>query len=233
MWSADAIVHAAAEGLRVFAEALDAEQAVHGVDALEEIDLHPVIGKGLTSAGWGLAAEQPYPSSPLARPQDRDRLRCDLVLLPRPGQILADSILQQRERDRAATTLFAEVAERMMPDVDAVDPREAMWIEVKAVGQFTPLRGASDPNPTYGSEMVRGPLADLRKLAGDPIIEHAGAMLIVMCERPEVAEHDLGIVTHRCLDAGLNVAAPVIASIPIVNRMGNACAAVGLIRLRR
>lgn len=233
MWSADAIVHAAAEGLRHIAEQLDAEQAVMGIDALDELDLHPVIGKGLTAVGVGVLAEQPYPSSPLARPHDRDRPRCDLVLTPQPGQILADQILRDRERDRAAVTLFADIADTLDDDINTVDPREAMWIEVKAVGQFTALRGASEPNPSYASEMVRGPLADLRKLAADPIIEHAGAMLIVMCERPEIAENDMGIVTHRCLDAGLNVAAPAIATIPIVNRMGNACAAVGLIRLRR
>lgn len=232
MWSPEVIAAAAAEGLRTRALELDTEQAVEGIDALDEKEIHPLLAQGLRLAGWGVIQEQPYPSSRLSRPQDRDRLRCDLVLTPEPGQTLVDKILAERERNRAAETLFANVAESRMDTSEAVDPREAMWLEVKVVGQYTALRGASEPNATYASEMTRGPLGDLRKLASDPAIAHAGTILVMFTESQRIAEHDLDMVTHRCLDAGLDVAAPVTTGLPILNRMGNGWATVGLIRLR-
>lgn len=232
MWSADAIVHAATEGLRLRAADLDAEQAVMGLDALDEKHLHPIIAQGLKSVGWGVLIEQPYPSSQLAKPQDRDRLRCDLVLTPEPGQTLVDEILLQRQRDRAGGTLFEDLASAHAHDPSALDPQNAMWLEVKVIGQYTALRGVSEPNRGYASELTRGPIADLKKLAADSRVVHAASLVVLFAESAPAAEHDLQVLAHRCLDMGVDVASPVSAGVGILNRMGNGCAVVGLIRLR-
>ncbi len=74
MWSHDDILDAAAQALRGAEARLSAEQAVDGLDALEEVELHALLAAGLAPGPlsdpfqgrpapptWGVLREQPYP----------------------------------------------------------------------------------------------------------------------------------------------------------------------------
>lgn len=124
MWDAGNIVAVAAGALRAEHDRLCAEQAVHNIDALEEVEVHPLLARGFAEAGFGVLREQPYPAQWRAKPGRRrvlpeqtERQRCDLVLTPEPGQVLADSLIETRavETDRrlASGTLFAPVVEQI------------------------------------------------------------------------------------------------------------------------
>jgi hypothetical protein len=231
MWRCEDLAEAAAGALKARAAELDLEQSVRGIDALTEVELHPLLRAGLESAGFAALAEQPYPGEPALRPQHRDRERCDLVLLPAGSESrsLADPVLQIHEQDRAAQTLFASLAPAPPP---GVDPSDAFWLEVKAVGQFSFCNGIPGPNATYASELVRGPALDAAKLSRDRMIEHSGILLIHFTDDERTAAHDLGVMVHRCLDRDLSICEPVSIRFPITDRIGNRVCSVSLIRVR-
>jgi hypothetical protein len=108
-WSWSALADALAAGLARAADALELEQAVRGLDACGELELHPVLQAALRDAGYGVFAEQRFP-------RDRDQrkrsagARCDLVVTPDAATPLDDAALA-----------------------------DALWIEVKVVAQFHPL----------------------------------------------------------------------------------------------
>jgi hypothetical protein len=108
-WSWCALADALAAGLARAAEAIEVEQAVRGLDACGELELHPVLQGALRDAGYGVFPEQRFP-------RDRDQrkrsagARCDLVLTPDAGTPLDEAALAG-----------------------------ALWIEVKVVAQFQRL----------------------------------------------------------------------------------------------
>jgi hypothetical protein len=108
-WSWSALADALAAGLARAADAIELEQAVRGLDAYREVELHPVLAAVLRDAGYGVFAEQRFPRD---RPQRKRSVgaRCDLVLTPDAGTPLDDATLG-----------------------------EALWIEVKVVAQFAPM----------------------------------------------------------------------------------------------
>jgi hypothetical protein len=108
-WSWTALADALAAGLARAAEAVELEQAVHGLDARSELELHPILHAALRDAGYGVAPEQRFPRDRHQRKRSAGS-RCDLVVT----------------RD-AATAL------------DDGNLGEAMWIEVKVVAQFHPF----------------------------------------------------------------------------------------------
>ena len=79
MWSVADIADALEIGLTHKAEQLDKEQAVRGLDSLEELDLHPIIAAALLEAGYGVHREQRYPADQLKRKRSEGE-RCDFVL---------------------------------------------------------------------------------------------------------------------------------------------------------
>jgi hypothetical protein len=93
-------------GLARAAEAIELEQAVRGLDAYAELELHPVLQAALRDAGYGVFAEQRFPRDRSQRKRSAGS-RCDLVVTP-----------------SAETPL----------DPHALG--EALWIEVKVVSQF-------------------------------------------------------------------------------------------------
>jgi hypothetical protein len=108
-WSWSDLADALAAGLARAAEAIELEQAVRGLDACGELELHPVLQAALRDSGWGVFPEQRFP-------RDRDQrnrsagARCDLVVT----------------RDAGTP-----------PDDAAIG--ETLWIEVKVVAQFQRL----------------------------------------------------------------------------------------------
>ncbi|MCW5776903.1 MAG: hypothetical protein KIS87_10730 [Phycisphaeraceae bacterium] len=232
MWCPEALVEACIAVLRAEAERLDAEQAVHGLDALDETAFHPILAAGLAGAGLGVLREQPYPGVPTRRARHAERERCDLVVLERQGLRLLDETAELRRRDRAAGTLFEEAAANEPMPADAVPAGEAVWLEVKAVGQFTYVEGFAGPNRRYSAELVGGPLADARKLAADCAIRLAGVLVVLFTADAETAGHDLHALVHKALDRDLPVGAPILDGFDLTDRIGNARCTVALVPVR-
>ena len=110
----------------------------------------------------------------------------------------------------------------LFDDVDAIDPEQAYWLEIKTVSQFT----TKGPFKGYSKELLSPVADDIKKLWSDSLIFHAGLLLILFTETQEIAEHDLLAWHRRCLDRGHPVASPAVRGFPITNRIGNGwCAA--------
>lgn len=201
------------------------EQAVRGVDALDEREVQGILASAFGGEGWGVLRESPYPTPPSRRAGRGERARCDIVLTPRPGERLRDAVEIARARDELETTLFAGVARETI-GIDGVDPRDAVWIEVKTMGQFACVSGVPGPNRGYGSELVRGAAADAKKLAADAMIERGFVVVVLFASDASVAEHDLGVLAHRLLDVGSPISMPAIETTRIADRMGNGVCAV-------
>jgi len=210
MWSYADIADAVAEGLATFERHLAEEQAVYGMDALDEVRLHSILERGLAAAGFGVHREQRYPADRTRR-RNSEGERCDVVLTRdrRP--------LRQPEQ---AATLF--------DSPDAIDLDEGFWLEVKTVAQHTP----DGPNRQYGSQLLSTVRRDVTKLSKDAGILHAGLLIVLFVENEHVADHDLRIWQDRCLARGLPIAAPCLRMVPIADRHGNTLAAVTLYPVR-
>src|SRR3954464_13431152 len=110
MWDHRELVRIARAGLEACSRAAEAEQAVYGLDAMREVELHPMLANAYSAAGLGVRREWPYPGVSEKRPKFSARARCDLVLTERPGMELVDPVAELLEADRAAETLFGAVA---------------------------------------------------------------------------------------------------------------------------
>jgi hypothetical protein len=237
-WTLAEIVTRGADALRAAEDALWLEQAVRGIEALDELDVQGLLARGLAAQGpgqtpaWGVLREVPYPTPPQRRALRRDRARCDIVLTARAGDVLTDLVVRARERDAIEGTLFASLLEDQdanAPEERTVGPEEAMWIEVKTLGQYAYRDGVPGPNRAYASELCQGVLSDARKLGADPRIGHGAALCVLFAASEEVARHDAGVAVHRMLDQGAPIASMEIICFPIPDRIGNGvCAVVGL-----
>lgn len=232
-WSGSELVRIAAQAVRDEDGRLHREQAVRGVDALDEVGLHPILGEGFRRAGLGVWPERPYAGRVAERAIRRDRERCDLVLTHEAGSRLLDPVAELVEIDRATGTLFEPVAEAMAgADAGVVEPGEAYWLEVKAVAQFAYVEGVPRANRSYATQLVRGPLGDVRKLAREASIGHAGAMVVLFAEDARTIEHDLAEMTHRLLDQEAPIREPVWEVFAIEDRAGNGACGVALAPVR-
>lgn len=195
-----AIVADAVEAsLRAEAARLDLEQATRGLDALEELALHPVLAEGLAAAGLGVHREEPYPAARGGRRANEGE-RCDFVLTA-GGRAL-------RATPRRASLFDPE---------DACDPAEALWCEVKVVAQFCE-EGA---NGGYAHALLRVVPGDAVKLGRDPGIAQAALLLILFARDAETADHDLARWLEHCLDGGLPMGIPSLRTLRIADRLGN------------
>lgn len=215
MWHGLNIAQVVLEGLVRDEEALRLEGAVSGLDALDEIRLHRLIAKALETTGFGVLREVPFPSLTPAQKRDPQRLRCDVVLTPSPGQRIRDELRALRDKKAHEESLFKS------SESDGVDPRECLWIEVKCVGQFTYTSGVPQPNRAYSSELIGAVYRDAMKLATDTLVAHAAGLVLLFSESREVAEHDLGVAANRALDRGAPINAFHFEHLPIADRIGN------------
>lgn len=213
MWSIAELLDALAAGLRAEAMRLDDEQSVYGLDALDEVALHPVMAKAFTRAGYGVFREEPYPAD-RARRKASEGERCDFVLTE-DGRPLT-------EPDRAKT-LFAPA--------DAVGVDDAFWLEMKVIHQFAP--GCLDqPNPRYSAQFLSVTRGDLAKLAKDAAILHAGVLLVIFTADEATARADLHTWHERCVHRALPLEAPYQRFLPITNRHGHGLLTLALARVR-
>ncbi|MCC7387513.1 MAG: hypothetical protein IT431_01965 [Phycisphaerales bacterium] len=231
-WEFGSIIAGLAAGLRTAEAELAHEQAVHGLDALDEVQLHPLLAAGLRSADLACFRETPYPGPPRHLPRESERPRCDLVVAPSDTLAIADIVRQGKELRRAQGTLFAALATELhAPPHASIAPEDALWIEVKTIGQHTTTDGVAGPNRSYASQF-NACLADIRKLANARAVQHAALALVLFNESPAVAEHDLTALMHKCLDRSLPVADLWRESLPITDRIGNSTCTIGLVRVR-
>ncbi|RMH14308.1 MAG: hypothetical protein D6695_01610 [Planctomycetota bacterium] len=228
-WRADEIVHALVSSLKAREAQLFAEHAVYGLDALDEVDLHPLLADGLRHAGFSAFREVPYPGQPERLPRESERQRCDLVIGPAGTAGIADIVQWGKELQRAEQTLFASLA-KTRPS--GLLPQDAFWLEVKSVAQIGYVEGVPVPNRSYASQLVRGPALDLIKLAREPLIESAGVAVIVFGAEAPLVRHDLQAMATALIDRDLPISSPTIEILPIADRVGNACAGVCLVPLR-
>ncbi len=250
VWSADELVGIAARALREHDEMCTVEQSVYGLDRLDELELHAVLERGLLNAGYGVAREQTYPGEWRVRrdrradpPDERERLRCDLVITPSAGQVITDDLRADRallaEHDLARGTLFERVIAERSPSTaphsshtpERVSPADAYWMEVKTAGQFTYSCGVPEANRSYASELVQKPVRDLRKLGADPAVLRGGLLMVHFTAGAGVAEADQATLLHRILDKGLAVRTPAVDRFPIQDRIGNTLCSILLIEL--
>lgn len=225
MWRPDQIADIAAAALHQRCEALREEQAVRGLDALTEVEFHPLIADGMAAAGFGVAMEFPYPGQPQRRPRFAERERCDLVLTPSPEVAILDPVAELKHLDEAEGGLFdPEVVAQAYP---GIPPEEAYWLEVKLVGQYCFNAGVPGPNRSYASELLSVASADISKLARDPMIRHGALLLVLFTADERTASHDITAFMHKCLDRELPVQSPSRASFGVPDLIGNGlCTAV-------
>lgn len=226
-WDIRQLVETATGGMRAAESRRVHEQAVHGIESLDELALHDVLAEAFASAQFGVEREWPYPGDVMRRPTRAQRERCDLVLTGHVGETIIDPVVVAKERDAAAGTLFADAA-WSAPRPAGCDPGDAFWLEVKTLGQFAYASGVPGPNPGYGSELTRALREDLSKLAREPMLRHAASLLVLFTADEETALHDTTVALHRCVDQGIAFGSPVSASFPIADRIGNRCCSVFL-----
>lgn len=226
------ILAAAVEGVRALDERLRDEQAVHGVDALDEVGLHPVIAGGLLEAGFGVEREVVYPGEHAVAVRRSKRARCDLVVLPEIGMRLEDPAREQAVLNAGEGTLFAGVSHAMDDEVARVPAGDAYWVEVKAVAQHAFVDGVPVANRSYASQLVRGAMGDLVKLASDASIWAGAAVMVLFCEGEGIARHDLGVLGHELLNREAPMGSPEIGGVAIEDRAGNAWCGIGVYPVR-
>ena len=204
------IADALEQALAAEAERLDAEQSPHGIDAHDEVGLHPLLGRGLADAGYGVYPEQVYPQE--SRPRHRrDCERCDLVLTP------SERELHEPWRE---PTLFDA------PDPVALD--DAFWLEVKVVAQHTP----EGPNGRYSTQLLTDASQDVEKLSRSPGIFQSALLIVLFAHDQDTAAHDLAAWLDHCLRHGLSVQSPSVRSFAITDRIGNRRCALGVYPVR-
>ncbi|HYE60577.1 MAG TPA: hypothetical protein VD997_01155 [Phycisphaerales bacterium] len=229
MWDLHDILRTARQGLEEYSRATVIEQAVHGLDHLTEVRTHPILAAAFLAAGLGVIREHPYPGIAAKRPKFAERQRCDLVLLPRSGQVLLDPVAELLQQDKAAGTLFESFATQPTVALDTLRSEEALWLEVKVVGQYCYTQGVPGPNRAYGSELTGSLYTDLAKINADEALRWSALLLILYTDTSQTGSHDLTIALHRALDKGHKFRSPITETFPIPDRIGNSTCTVALL----
>ena len=232
MWSPNELLDTIRIRLQLEDRDYREQQAVRGLDSLREIDLHPLITNAFNADPLRSLREVYYPSFDSTLPKGNQRDRCDFVVLPDGKKSLYDPVDAPQKLRSAAGTLFEPVASLPQIGRDECDPTEAFWIEIKIIAQHRYIDGVPVPNPKYAHELLSGPRTDVVKLAADPLIRHAGVLVVMFTEQEEAGVHDLSMAMREMIDQDLPVGMPEYTSLPIVDLGGNAWCTLGLIPVR-
>jgi len=210
-WSIADIADALEAGLTAEARRIEDEQAVHGLDALDELGLHPILHQSLRDHGYGVHPERRYPNDRSKRKKSHGE-RCDIVLTP-DGRPLCEP--------DAVATLF--------DPADGLALDEAFWLEIKVVFQY----GPEGPNRTYSTDLQTPIRKDLAKLAKDTAIRHAAGAIVLFSSDQTVADHDLGVTVQRLIERGIRIGTPYFRRVPIGDRLGHRLITVALMPVAR
>lgn len=174
------------------------EQAVYGLDARDELQIQALLAEGLKKH-YEVAREVHYPSTVGRKLSHRQR--CDLVLTDRGRPLRLDS---------AEPTLFDPAHQ--------AGPTDALWLEVKVAFQF---REGGLRHGGYGGQWRTHVIEDLRKMEADPLIRHAGLVLVVFNESEQILNKDAdlfeSVLTIKEVLAGFRQ----VRSVPILDRIGH------------
>jgi hypothetical protein len=183
---------AAAEG------ELRLEQAVYGLDRLDERKLQGLLAERLVTS-YEVAREVHYPST--RGKKLSHRARCDLVLSPKGLPLRLDS---------APLTLFDPAA--------MSEPAQALWLEVKVAYQF---REGGVRHMGYGTQWRQKVVNDLRKMEPEPLIHDAGLVLVVFNESQAVLDKDLELFEDVLARKEVLAGFRHVRSVPILDRIGH------------
>lgn len=213
-WDYSHIVELAAGGLESEARRLALEQSVRGIDALNEVLLHPLLRAGIATGPYLVLAEERYPPS-RSRKRRSEGERCDIVVIDTRDVPEAHHLVDPL----AAGTLFGS---------RGADPEQALWIEAKVVHQWMLFDGGIRANPAYSSLLLREATSDVRKLSKEPGIVAAAVLIVMFTDTAATADHDLGEWHKRCVLMGLPVSSPFLKRFVVTDRLGNGCCSVAL-----
>ncbi|MCC6422720.1 MAG: hypothetical protein IT447_04525 [Phycisphaerales bacterium] len=197
-WDYSRLADRIGEVLRGAEERLRLEQAVYGLDAMEEIQWHPMLAEGLRG-DYEVAREVHYPSS--VGNKLTHRKRCDLVL---------SALGHPLKLDRSAPTLF--------DPAEPTEPEGALWLEVKVAHQF---RLPQQRDERYGAQWQKGIIDDLMKMDQEVRIRQAGMLLIVFNESAEVLEKDVELFEMLLARQEVLAGERQVRSVEIWDRMGH------------
>ncbi len=204
-WDFSTLADHLAEGIQQAESELRLEQAICGIDAKEELQLHALLGERL-KPHYEVAGEVHYPSSKGNKLTHRQR--CDLVLTPKGRPLRLDS---------TPPSLF--------DPPDQCTPSEALWLEVKAAYQF---REGNVRHTGYTSQWTTNVVNDLRKMEAEPLIREAGLLLIVFNESAQILEKDLDLFESVLAQKEVLAGFRKVRSIPILDRIGHRLCTVAL-----
>lgn len=184
---------------------LQLEQAVYGIDSLDELQIQSLLADGLKSHHH-VAREVHYPGS-VGRKLSH-RARCDLVLTPHSHPLRLDS---------TPPSLFDPTHFTL--------PTDAFWLEVKCAFQY---RAPDQRHAGYGEQWRNKVVDDLRKMDGDEQIRHAGLLLIVFTESSEIVEKDLQLFEDILVRKEVLAGFRQVRSLKISDRIGHRLASIAL-----
>ena len=182
---------------------LRAEQAVYGLDSLDELKLQAMLAEGLAQR-FEVAREVHYPSS--AGSKLTHRRRCDVVLSAKGNPLKLDS--------RPAS---------LFDPPEQTEAGEALWLEVKVAYQF---REGGARHGGYGSQWRNAVVADLEKMEQEPAIKHAGLVLVVFTESPEIFDKDVELFEDVLAIKGVLAGFRQARTVKILDRMGHKCCSI-------
>jgi len=205
IWDFGQVCQRTADTLRDRESALRLEQAVYGLDALDEIAIVSLLADGLASS-YCVAREVHYPSTVGRKLTHRPR--CDLVLsdLGRPLRL-----------DASPPTLFD--APNPCP------PDEALWLEVKIAFQFG--QGGVH-HKGYGRQWTSAVVADLVKIEQEPLIRDAALALVVFNESQAILDKDLELFETLLAEKQVLAGFRRVQTTPVLDRIGHRRCSVAL-----
>jgi len=213
-WNFSTVADALESCLATAESDLRLEQAVYGLDAMDELAIHSLLGARL-KVFYEVAREVHYPST-----QGRKlshRARCDLVLTP-AGCPLAPA----EPIEPAAPTLFDPPPQ---PAPSYCRSSDALWLEVKCAYQF---REGGARHGGYGAQWRQNVVADLQKMEAEPLIREAGLLLIVFNESRAILEKDLELFEDVLARKEVLAGFRQVRTISIIDRIGHQICTIAL-----
>lgn len=204
-WNLDEIADDMIDVLRCAEDDLRLEQAVYGLDALDELALHKVLAAGL-SAKHAVAREVHYPSS--VGKKQPSRQRCDLVLTEAGHPLRLDT---------RPATLFDP------PDMHG--PGQGLWLEVKVAAQFAE---GGRPHRGYGAQWRQGVTKDLQKMEQESALCEAALILVVFTATSQILDADLQLFEDHLAKTEVLAGFRQVRSCDILERNGHRLATVAL-----